>query len=141
MSGLRRRPSLRTLVNHSAFRYLLIGGLSFLLDVGLLALFHEILGWPLWLATATAFLSSFVFNYGLQRAFSFGSEGTHTRTLAKYLALLAFNTLATIGIVALVDLTDLGWGTGKIVATVVTTAWNYAAYRYWVFAPARPQRP
>ncbi|SEN95076.1 Putative flippase GtrA (transmembrane translocase of bactoprenol-linked glucose) [Cryobacterium luteum] len=111
-----------------------------MIDIGLLALFHEALAWPLWLATATAFLASFVFNYCLQRAFSFGSQGAHGNTLAKYVTLLAFNTLATIGIVALLDLTDFGWGTGKIVATVVTTAWNYAAYRYWVFAPARPSR-
>ena len=138
MSRIRR--SIDTIVHHSGFRYLLIGGLSFLIDIGLLALFYEVLGWSLWLATGTAFLASFVFNYGLQRAFSFGSQGAHASALTKYVSLLAFNTLATIGIVALVDITDFGWGAGKVVATIITTAWNYAAYRYWVFAPSKSQR-
>lgn len=119
---------------HIAFRYLLIGGATFLIDLGLLAVLHEVLGWALWLSTGTAFLATFVFNYSLQRTFSFGSRSAHGSTLAKYLTLLAFNTVATIGIVWLIDQTGWGWGIGKIAATVVTTAWNYFVFRYWVFS-------
>lgn len=133
-----RRSSLRdkvtSVTRHSGFRYLLIGGTSFLIDIGLLALFRQILDWPLWLATGSAFLLTFAFNYSLQRAFSFGSDAGHGRTLLKYITLLAFNTLATIAIVWLVDSTGLGWGVGKVVATVITTGWNYFVFRYWVFA-------
>ncbi|MFO7690439.1 MAG: GtrA family protein [Cryobacterium sp.] len=136
-----RRAALRhTVMNvsrHSGFRYLLIGVISFLIDIGLLALFREMLDWPLWLATGSAFLLTFIFNYSLQRAFSFGSDAGHGRTLLKYLTLLAFNTVATIGIVWLVDATGLGWGVGKVVATVITTGWNYFVFRYWIFAQRR----
>ncbi len=131
------RQAASALSRHSAFRYLLIGGASFLLDIGLLALFHEVLSWHLWLATGSAFLLTFAFNYSLQRTFSFGSRAGHGRTLVKYLALLGFNTLATIGIVWVVDLTALGWATGKITATIVTTGWNYFILRYWVFASSQ----
>lgn len=124
-----------TVLRHSAFRYLLIGGATFLIDLGLLAVLHEVLGWALWLSTGTAFLATFVFNYSLQRTFSFGSRSAHGNALAKYLTLLAFNTVATIVIVWLVDQTGWGWGIGKIAATVATTAWNYFVFRYWVFAP------
>ena len=124
----------RSFVNHSATRYLVIGGASFLIDFGLLAIFFQGFGWPLWLATGAAFLMSFVFNYLLQRAFSFSSQATHAIALVKYLSLLAINTAATIGIVWLIDSTSWGWGAGKIVATVITTGWNYFVYRYWVFA-------
>jgi len=129
---------IRAIANHSAARYLVIGGASFLVDFGLLALFFQGFGWPLWIATGTAFLASFVFNYYLQRVFSFGSQASHASALGKYITLLAFNTLATIGIVWLVDLTGWGWGAGKFTATVVTTGWNYFVYRYWVFA--QPKR-
>ncbi|PJJ61733.1 GtrA family protein [Compostimonas suwonensis] len=131
------RGAIARIVDHSAFRYLLIGGASFALDVGILALLHEVFGWPLWLATGTSFLLSFVFNYSLQKSFSFGSRGQHVSTLVKYLVLLAFNTGATVLIVALIDSTVLGWGGGKVVATIVTTVWNYFAYRYWVFRAPR----
>jgi putative flippase GtrA len=112
------------------------GGLAFLFDVGLLALFKNVLGWPLPTATATAFLGSFVFTYTIQRMFSFGSTSPHGTALLKYAALVAFNTLATVGIVAWIDATPLGWIGGKVIATAATTVWNYFAYRYWVFAAA-----
>ena len=141
VEGPRQTPAsslIRAIVNHSAARYLVIGGASFLLDFGLLALFFQGFGWPLWIATGSAFLASFVFNYYLQRVFSFGSQASHVSALGKYITLLAFNTVATIGIVWLVDRTGWSWGAGKIAATVITTGWNYFVYRYWVFA--QPKR-
>lgn len=123
---------------HSAVRYLFIGGLSFTIDFGTLTLLYTAFGLPLWVATGAAFLFSFVFSYLLQRAFSFSSEAAHSTTLLKYLLLLGFNTVATVGIVGLVDLTELGWGVGKVSATVITTGWNYFAFRYWVFPRPQP---
>lgn len=122
----------KQLYRNSALRYLFIGGLSFLIDFGILFLLHEIVGMVLWLATGAAFLASFVFNYSLQRAFSFSSRASHGRSLVKYIALVVFNTLATIGIVALLD-HFFAWQVGKVVATIITTVWNYLAYRYIVF--------
>lgn len=134
VAGEGSRPSaVARLYRNSGVRYLFIGGLSFLVDFGLLALFHEVFGIAVWLATAIAFLASFAFNYSLQRMFSFSSRSSHGRSLAKYVALVLFNTIATIAIVALLDQSALGWGGGKVVSTVVTTVWNYFAYRYWVF--------
>lgn len=125
---------LQKLANHSAVRYLVVGGFSFALDLGLLALFKELLGWQLWIATATAFVTSFVFNYTAQRMFSFNSEAPHGRALVKYVILVAFNSAATVVIVGLVDLTPAGWATGKVLSTAATTFWNYFAYKNWVFA-------
>lgn len=118
----------------SAVRYVLAGGLAFLVDLGLLALFHQVLGWPTWLAAGLAFVLSFGFTYSIQRYFTFGSHAPHGRALLKYTALVIFNTLATAVIVSLIDLTPAGWAVGKVAATAATTIWNYFAYRYWVFA-------
>lgn len=128
---------LRALASHSAVRYLVAGGLSFIVDFGILALLHEVLAWPVWLASGTSFLLSFAFTYSIQRYFSFSSRTPHGRALVRYTILVAFNTLATIVIVSLVNVSPLSWAGGKVIATVVTTAWNYFAYRYWVFAPPK----
>lgn len=125
---------IRRLFGHSAVRYLIAGGAAFLVDLGLLALFRNVFGWPLWLATGLAFLLSFFFTYTVQRMFAFTSRSPHGIALLKYAALVAFNTAASVLIVASVDLTGAGWVVGKVVATVVMTIWNYFAYRYWVFA-------
>ncbi|HEV7848619.1 MAG TPA: GtrA family protein [Mycetocola sp.] len=122
---------------HSAVRYLLVGGSAFVLDIGLLALFHEVLNLPVWLATGFAFILSFVYTFTMQRAFSFGGTSPHGPALVRYSTLVAFNTLATMGIVTLLSATPLGWAGGKVLSTVFSTIWNYFAYRYWVFAAPR----
>jgi putative flippase GtrA len=134
MDSSRNGAGIRKLARHSAVRYLAAGGLSFLVDFGVLSLLHEVLNWPVWLASGTSFLISFVFTYTIQRAFSFGSSAPHGRALVRYTILVAFNTLATMVIVTLINQSPFSWATGKVVATVVTTIWNYFAYRYWVFA-------
>lgn len=129
-----RLSPLARLFSSSVVRYLIAGGLSFLVDFGLLALLHTVFDWPVWLATGVAFLVSFAFTYTIQRMFSFMSRAPHGRALVRYTILVAFNTLATVGIVSLVDASVLGWAGGKVIATIVTTVWNYFAYKYWVFA-------
>lgn len=128
------RGPVRRFFDHSAVRYLLTGGTAFLLDLGMLALFRQVFGWPTWLAAGTAFLLSFAFTYTAQRYFAFDSDAPHGTALVKYTILVAFNTVATAGIVAFIDLVGGGWLVGKVAATVATTVWNYFAYRYWVFA-------
>lgn len=125
---------------NSALRYLLAGGLAFLVDLGLLALFRELFGWETWLAAATAFILSFAFTYTIQRYFTFGSKSPHGVAILKYTTLVIFNTAATAAVVALIDLTPAGWVTGKVVATAATTVWNYFAYRFWVFADPRRRK-
>jgi len=123
----------RALAAHSATRYLIVGGVSFVIDFGLIFLLHTVAGAPLWLATVAGFLLSFVFNYVAQRTFSFGSRQPHGVTLLKYAALVLFNTGLTVLIVSGFDKTAVGWEAGKVIATIVTTGENYFVYRYWVF--------
>ncbi|MCG7418489.1 GtrA family protein [Microbacterium sp. ACRRU] len=125
--------------SHSAVRYLVVGGGAFLVDVGLLALLHDVFGVPLVAATPTAFLLSFAVTFLLQRTFTFGTEAGLATSAAKYTALVAFNTVATTGIVAAGSALGLPWIVGKVVAVVSTTVWNYFAYRFWIFA--RRSRP
>ena len=123
----------------SAVRYLVVGGVCFLIDVALLWLAHDVWGVPLAIATPAAFLLSFASTYTLQRLFAFGSESRVVTSVGKYTALVIFNTVATTGIVWCVDALGGGWLAGKVVAVVSTTVWNYFAYRYWVFAPPKAE--
>lgn len=133
----RRERRMPALLQKPMVRYLLAGGVAFLVDFGLLALFHEVFGWVTWLAAGVAFILSFAFTYFIQRVFSFESTAPHGTALIKYTLLVAFNTLATAIIVGLVDQSALSWAGGKVIATAVTTVWNYFAYKYWVFASPR----
>jgi putative flippase GtrA len=133
MGATRVRALIGRLTRTSAIRYLVIGATSFLIDFGLLWLLHDVLHVVLWLATGTAFLASFFFNYFLQRWFSFRSRGSHPRSVVKYAILVGFNTLATVGIVDAAAALGFEWEIGKVASTVATTIWNYFAYRFIVF--------
>lgn len=126
----------RRLADHTGVRYLAIGGSSFVLDFGLILVFHDLIGWPVWLATGIAFLTTFVYNYSVQRAFAFSSRAAHGGALVKYTLLVAVNTVVTVLVVSLFNSTIVGWAGGKVIATIVTMAGNYFAYRFWIF-PSR----
>jgi len=133
--------AVRRLLDSSAVRYLVIGGLSFLLDFGLLALCYRVFGWPLWLATASGFLGSFFFNFFLQRRFSFRASTPLLGGVFRYSLLLAANTVATIVIVEFFERVGAGILIGKIIATVATTLWNFFLYKHWVFPRTVPHLP
>jgi putative flippase GtrA len=122
-----------------AIRYLAVGGFCFLVDVALLWLAHEAIGLPLAVATPFAFLASFAVTYTLQRIVAFDADNKVVSSVARYTALVIFNTFATTGIVWLVDQLGGGWVIGKVLAVVATTVWNFFAYRHWVFANRSPR--
>lgn len=129
-----RRSVLARLWSTSAMRFLVVGGFSFLFDIGLLWLLHEVFGIPLAISTPAAFLMSFVVTYTLQRTVAFRSSEGVAPSAVRYTILVAVNTVATTLIVAAADAMGLPWGIGKVAAVVATTVWNYFLYRYWVFA-------
>lgn len=118
----------------SAVRYLAVGGFSFLFDVFVLWLLHEIFHVPLPISTPVAFLLSFAVTYTLQRTVAFRADDGVAPSIVKYAVLVAVNTVATTAIVWVADALGMPWIVGKVAAVVMTTIWNYFAYRYWVFA-------
>ncbi len=127
-------PLIVRIWSSSAVRYLFVGGLAFLFDVGVLWLLHDVLGVPLPISTPAAFLLSFAFTYTLQRTVAFRASDDVAPSVVRYAILVAANTVATTGIVWAADALGLPWIVGKIAAVVATTIWNYFIYRYWVFS-------
>lgn len=129
--GLRTR--LAAVASGHAFRYLLVGGLSFVIDLGLLVLLHEVFFVDLLVATPIAFLTSLLFNFVLQRFFTFKATNSHRASIAKYVLLVVFNTVATDVIVTAFEHTAAGYQIGKVVSTALMTVWNFFLYKYWIF--------
>lgn len=125
------------MLNNEIFRFIIVGGLSFAIDLGMLMLLHEVFGVELWVATPIAFLTSLVFNFMLQRVFTFRAQNGRSVSLFKYCLLVAFNTIAVDLIVNGAEWLGLGYQIGKIVSTAMITAWNFLLYKHWIFRPAR----
>lgn len=121
------------ILNNYVFKFLLVGGLSFAIDLGLLFVLHEFFGVGLWIATPIAFLTSLVFNFALQRTFTFKATNKSHVSFLRYTALVIFNTLATDVIVNMFATTALTFAGGKVVATASMTIWNFFLYKHWIF--------
>lgn len=129
----RTRALASAFLEHRVIRFLIIGGISFGIDFGLLIFLHEAAGIALWIATPMAFLTSLVFNFLLQRRFAFQATNTVPVSAVKYGLLVVFNVLATDIIVLLFAQTELTYAAGKVVSTAATMAWNFFIYKYWIF--------
>lgn len=127
-----RRHS-KIVLNNEIARFIIVGGISFAIDLGLLMLLHEVFGVELWLATPIAFLTSLGFNFALQRIFTFRARNSTKVSFLKYCLLVAFNTLAVDVIVNFVDWLGAGYQVGKVVSTIMITAWNFLLYKHWIF--------
>ena len=117
-------------------KFLVVGGLSFAIDLGLLALLHEVGNVDLWIATPIAFLTSLVFNFFVQKNFTFQSGARAHVSFLKYGALVVFNVVATDVIVNSFAGAGQSYALGKVIATIVTTVWNFLLYKHWIFKAA-----
>jgi putative flippase GtrA len=119
--------------NGYLIKFLVVGVASFAIDLGLLALLHEVGKVDLWLATPIAFLTSLVFNFFVQKKFTFQSGARAHVSFLKYGALVIFNVFATDVIVNLIAGAGQSYAIGKVVATIATTVWNFLLYKHWIF--------
>jgi putative flippase GtrA len=126
---------LAAVLRHSLPRYLLVGGISAAIDLGLLYVLHAVLDVRLGLATFIAVAAAFVVNFTLNRVWSFGSSAPMGRQAVRYLILAGANWVLTV-VLELVFTGHLGleFMVAKIVILVINAAINYVGYRWWVFA-------
>ena len=121
------------------FYYLVVGGLTVVVDIGLLALLHESYGVPLAVATTLAFCTAVVMNFLLNRTAmsSWGSRGL-TQHALRYGSLVVANYVITLAVVTTAGHVADKYLVAKVAVVAVSTAWNFLLYRHWVFNPPRP---
>jgi putative flippase GtrA len=120
-------------------RYLAIGGVSIVIDVGLLYLLHTVLGVQLGIATAIAFLSSLVFNFASNRLTMAGGQGEQlVRHAYRYALLVVANLGITVVVVTGAEHLGVPYVIGKLAVVAASTCWNFVLYRRWVFAGSSP---
>src|ERR1700712_4684859 len=86
---------------HSLFRYLVIGGSAFLLDLGLLIALHSIFSVPVYLAATCSYIAALCYNFLLNRSWTFGAKGNLNIHIALYSVLVVINYAVTLLLLAL----------------------------------------
>jgi putative flippase GtrA len=120
--------------SHPLVRYILVGGSTFVLDLGLLILLKEKAGFSLALATSIAYWVAIIYNFILNRYWTFSvseRENLH-RHILNYLVLLGFNYLFTVLFVSIVG-RHIYFGLAKAIAVIIQTTWTYFVYKNYIF--------
>ncbi len=135
-----RAGRLAVVARHSAVRFVLVGGVSYVCDAGSLYLLHGVAGVPLALATTLAFGLNLAVNFGLNRALTFdgATRGAAGGQLVRYLILVGVNFLSTFALVNGLAAAGLNYLVAKTIATALNAVLNYFAYRHWVFRAPEP---
>jgi putative flippase GtrA len=135
-----RSPSVPRLpLSRQLFYYLVVGGLTVVVDVGLLGLLHEVYGAPLGVATTVAFCTAVTVNFLLNRtAMSSGGSWGWTQHAFRYGSLVVANYVITLAVVTTAGRGGDWYLVAKVAVVAVSTVWNFLLYRYWVFTPPRP---
>jgi putative flippase GtrA len=124
-------------------RFLLVGALGTLIDVGLFSLFHLRLGLPVLLANTLSYTAGMINNFSLDRAWAFADQPRKQAALqfAQFtlvsLSALALNDLVVGVLTPPLTARLNGAGAGALLAKVCATAvgllWNFAGSSRWVF--------
>ena len=123
--------------------YLMVGGLTVVVDIGLLALLRELYGVPLGVATTMAYCSAVVFNFLVNRtAMSAGGSRGLTQHALRYASLVVANYVMTLVVVTAAGHLSSPWYlVAKLAIVAASTSWNFLLYRYWIFTTPRPTLP
>lgn len=118
--------------------YVGVGLLTAVLDVGTLQGLL-LLGWSTTAAVTIAFLLALAFNYVCHQRYTFAAVHS-LPVLLRFLALVGFNYLLTLGCVWLGERLLASVLIGKLVSMPLVTLTGFLLGKYWVFPPASTTR-
>lgn len=120
-------------------RYLVVGGVAFLVDLSSFMLLN-LAGLPVLLASAAGFIMATLVNYVLCYTFVFtrGHYGRAGEIVRLFVVALIGLSLNTFCVWVFISLTPLLPAFAKIAAVPLVFAWNYFGRRLFVFPTTTP---
>ncbi|MBI5023146.1 MAG: GtrA family protein [Candidatus Magasanikbacteria bacterium] len=116
------------------FFYAVIGGSAFVLDMGSLILFKEVL--HVKPVITVIFSQIIIINYVffLNKHFSFQSSGKTRKQIVKFYLLAGWNYVFGIGWMWLLNET-LNWNylVVRVAGIILAVSWNFLLYKFWVY--------
>lgn len=124
-----------------AGRYVVVGGIATLADMGILYLFTSLIGVPYLLSALVGFTAGLIISYSLSIKWVFESRSLSNKTAEFTIFTIIGVTgvgLTEIIMYSCVEFLGLNYMVAKIVAVVVVFAWNFGARRALLFRHVSP---
>lgn len=116
------------------FRYLMVGGSGFFLDVGVLYLIKQVVGASAIWGVVCSQTVVIIYNFFLNKYWSFQSVNNVSGQFVRYLCVVAMNYCA--GVSAMYLLHDI-FGYHYIGVRIITVGFfvpiNFLLYKYWIY--------
>jgi putative flippase GtrA len=122
-------------------RFLVVGGLSFAIDYGLLLASYHLLKLPLAIATTTGFLGGLAINFLLNKYWTFQVSHSAKQSLRQavlYTLLVCVNLVLTNAIVLALSAIHIRPELSKPISTALITVINYVVYKWVIFKDTEP---
>lgn len=119
----------------SAVKYVVVGATSLVIDAGLLYALTEQVHLNYLLSAAASFWMALVYNFLLNKFWSFGNkERDYAGQFAKYMLLIGFNFIFTLTFIfLLVEAFSVNYIISKVVSVGIITIWNFIIYKKIIF--------
>lgn len=112
------------------FRFCITGGVSFLVDYGILILLKEFFDINYLIASGISFTVSVIVNYFMCVLWVFDAKGTDGKSVAIFIGSSVIGLILNqILMWILVDLLGVFYMIAKIITTLLVMFWNYVAKR------------
>jgi putative flippase GtrA len=116
-------------------RYISIGALSALLELGLFSLAYQAFSWPLLAANNGALALAVVFNFTAQKHWTFRARGAWGRQMPLYVLMQAISALLNnLLVLLLIARWDWSPPLAKVVQIGLVFLWNFSFCKLVVFA-------
>lgn len=121
-------------LRHQFAKYFVVGFSGVFLDMGTLVIFKEWFGWWPVLAVAVNQLVVMVYNFSLNKFWSFRNREMPHRQIVRYLILAGVNYLFSILVMYIFN-HQLGFDYRlvRLLTIVMMVGWNFFLYKYWVY--------
>lgn len=132
------QSAFKNLINNTLFRYIFIGGLSFLIEMATIYVVMNFTNLGSLVAVGISFWLGLIASFFLQKIFAFRNKESSPKHLIKqsvaYGILVVVNYMFTLGFVALFE-GVMGVFIARTIALIITTGWNFIVYSKIIFKP------
>ncbi|MDB5163555.1 MAG: GtrA family protein [Candidatus Saccharibacteria bacterium] len=124
--------------NHHFVRYLFVGGTTFILSFGILKVLHGNLGLSVAVSTITAYVISFIYNFTLNRWWTFSAADTKNlhEHIIPYSLLFLFNLAYTVLMEHFLS-QHVNYLIAYPFVVVTQAVWTYYTYKHVIFTKAK----
>jgi putative flippase GtrA len=118
----------------TAYRFVVVGGVTALFYYAVLVLLIEVLGAPVMPASAAGYLLAVLLNYLLHHRWTFRSTAAHGTALARFALMLALGFVVNLLVMGFaLNTLSLHYLLAQTLAIAVIATLNFAMSSLWVF--------